>query len=184
VKNILYLSLNMSMYGYGYDDELYGTGYRYPRRKREVKTKFDDKGLEKYARASIYNIGAARVNLWIAHLRKEKVYDKIRQAIQDAKKTYVPKPKDPERAKKARERELEMLEEEYGALRRDLSGLAPTYTSKYGTALAFENARLAAEAKIRRRATKLMRQTGKVSNIIPPISKAEIEELCEKGILM
>jgi hypothetical protein len=50
----------MSIYGYG---ELYGTGYRYPRRKREVKTKFDDKGLVKYA----------RVNPWIAHLRKEKV---------------------------------------------------------------------------------------------------------------
>jgi hypothetical protein len=170
----------MSIYGYG---ELYGSGYRYPRRRREVKTKFDDKGLERYARASIYNIGAARVNPWIAHLRKEKVYDKIRALLQDARKSYVPHPKDPERAKKARERELEMLEEEYGALRRDISGLAPTYTSKYGKTLSFENARIAAEAKLRKRATDLMRLTGKVSEVIPPISEQEIEELRNQGIL-
>jgi hypothetical protein len=180
VKNILYLSINMSLYGYG---ELYGSGYRYPRRRREVKTKFDDKGLEKYARASIYNIGAARVNPWIAHLRKEKVYEKISKLLQDARKTYVPHPKDPERAKKARERELEMLEEEYGALRRDLKDLVPTYTSKYGSTLSFENAKIAAEAKLRKRATDLMRMTGKVSEIIPPISDQEIANLREQGIL-
>jgi hypothetical protein len=66
----------MSIYGYG---ELYGSGYRYPRRRREVKTKFDDEGLKRYAKAAIYNVGAARVNPWIAFLRSEGVYDEIRK---------------------------------------------------------------------------------------------------------
>jgi hypothetical protein len=88
VKNILYICLNMSIYGYG---ELYGSGYRFPRRRREVKTSLDDKGKKKYALAAIYNIGAARVNPWIAHLRKEKVYDKIRELLNEARKTYVPR---------------------------------------------------------------------------------------------
>jgi hypothetical protein len=76
-----------------------------------------------------------------------------------------------------------MLEEEYGALRGDVSSLAPTYTTKYGTALSFENARIAAEAKLRKRATDLMRITGKVSEVIPPISDQEIEDLRKQGIL-
>jgi hypothetical protein len=103
--------------------------------------------------------------------------------LQEAREKYVPHPKDPERAKKARERELEMLEEEYGALRGDISDLVPTYATKYGKTLSFENARLAAEAKLRKRATDLMRITGKVSQVIPPISPQEIKELRERGIL-
>jgi hypothetical protein len=170
----------MSLYGYG---ELYGSDYRYPRRKRQVKTFLDDEAKKRYAKAAIYNIGSARVNPWIAFLRSEGVYDEIRELLNDARKTYVPQPKDPERAKKARERELEMLEEEYSALRGDINDLIPTYTSKYGKTLSFEDARLAAEAKLRKRATDLMKSTGKVSQVIPPISNAEIEKLRKQGIL-
>jgi hypothetical protein len=78
---------------------------------------------------------------------------------------------------------LEILEEEYSALHGDISDLAPKYTSKYGSTLSFENARLAAEAKLRKRATDLMKMTGKVSHVIPPISKAEIDKLRKQGIL-
>jgi sulfite reductase beta subunit-like hemoprotein len=177
VKNILYVSINMSLYGYGYE----GMGYRYPRRKREVKTKLSEP--TKYARAAIYNVGAARVNPWIDFLRKEHVYDEIREIFNRVRNKYKAQPKDPERAKRARERELEMLEEEYQALNDDLSTLVPAYTSKYGTTLSFENARLAAEAKLRKRATDLMRMTGKQSKIIPPITEAELKQLREAKIL-
>jgi hypothetical protein len=88
-----------------------------------------------------------------------------------------------ERAKKARERELEIFEEEYAALHTDYPDIIPTYNTKYGKTLSFENARIAAEAKLRKRATDLMRMTGKVSQVIPPISAAELNTLREQGIL-
>jgi hypothetical protein len=180
VKIIFLLGLNMSVYGYG---NVYGMGYRYPRRKREVKTELDQEGKEKYAKAAIYNIGAARVNPWIAHLRSKGVYDEIRKLLNEAKKSYVPRPKNPEMRKKALQRELEILEEEYGALHENYPELIPTYTSKYGTTLSYENARRAADAKLRKRATDLMNMTGKVSQVIPPISPEELKALREQGIL-
>jgi hypothetical protein len=171
----------MSIYGYGteYDTE-YGTGYRYPKRRRQVKTKLEEP--EKFARAAIYNVGAARVNPWIQHLRNTKTFEKIRKALIEARQSYVPKPKDPERTRKALERELKILEEEYNAVHGNYPKLVDPYNTKYGSTISYENARLAAEAKLRRRATYLSKLLGKPTSV-PPITGKEIDDLRTQGIL-
>jgi hypothetical protein len=92
VKIIFYLGLNMSVYGYGTE---YGMGYRYPKRARKAVIA----DPEAWVRAAIYNKGVVAENPWVANLRKNKVYDKIRAILQEAKELYVPK--DPEKSRVA-----------------------------------------------------------------------------------
>jgi hypothetical protein len=63
VKIIFYIGLNMSVYGYG---NVYGMGYRYPRRARKAVIAEP----EKWARAAIYNRGVVAENPWVRHLKK------------------------------------------------------------------------------------------------------------------
>jgi hypothetical protein len=120
VKIIFFLGLNMSIYGYG----MYGTGYRYPRRKREVKTKIDEPKL--WARAAIVNKGMADENPWIQHLRSTGAYKEIRNALLKAKATYVPK--NPEKRKTAMQRRKDHLAQELEVLDKDYPELKESYT--------------------------------------------------------
>jgi hypothetical protein len=115
VKNILYLCLNMSLYGYG---------YRYPRRARKAVIA----DPEKWARAAIYNKGVVAENPWVQHLRKKGVYDEISRLLQEAKKDYVPK--NPEKRKIALNRELQNLQDEYLAIAADYPKLKEQYPYK------------------------------------------------------
>jgi hypothetical protein len=87
----------MSVYGYGFE----GMGYRYPRLRRRVSVETyigDEKDKEAWAKAAIFNKAIADENPWIKHLRDTGTYKKIRQALLEAKATYVPK--DPEKRSK------------------------------------------------------------------------------------
>jgi hypothetical protein len=96
--------LNMNVYGYG---NMIGGSYGYPR--REIKSGMVAQP-RKWAKAAIFIRGIAAGNPWIKHLRDTKAYDAIKNILQEARKTYVPK--DSERRRINLTRELANLEKE------------------------------------------------------------------------
>jgi hypothetical protein len=115
VKNILYLCLNMSLYGYG---------YRYPRRGRtaEVTTFIKDEDREPWARAAIFNRAIASRNPWIRYLEDHGVYDEISNLLRKAREGYRAErgPGDEEtKQKKAKaiQRRIKQLQEEVDILK-------------------------------------------------------------------
>jgi hypothetical protein len=147
VKNILYLSLNMSLYGYGFE----GMGYRYPKRRRRVSVETyigDDKDQEAWAKAAIFNKAIADENPWIKHLRETGTYAKIRKLLLDAKASYVPK--DPEKRSKAMARRMTHIGQELEVLNKDFPKLqkAYKYTTPYGMARSKVMNKLVREANL------------------------------------
>jgi hypothetical protein len=147
VKNILYLCLNMSLYGYGYE----GMGYRYPKRRRRVSVETyigDDKDQEAWAKAAIFNKAIADQNPWIRHLRESGTYAKIRKLLLDAKATY--NPKDPEKRSKAMARRMTHIGQELEVLNKDFPTLLKeyNYTTPYGMARAKAMDKLVREANL------------------------------------
>jgi hypothetical protein len=100
-KNFSQFSKNIEMYGYGYDEGqglygtgLFGTGYRYPKVRRQVTVESlygSPDYMEKWARAALMNKALAKQNPWIAHLKATGAFDQIRNVLQQARATYKPK---------------------------------------------------------------------------------------------
>jgi hypothetical protein len=161
VKIIFYLGLNMSLYGYGFE----GMGYRYPRRARKAVIA-DPKA---WARAAIYNKGVVEENPWVTHLRNTGVYDKIRELLESARATYVPK--NPEKRKQNLIRQLRNLEDEYRAISGDYPDLKAAYKYK---AMPYDAAREAVMKQIAKKANQIMRETGEKTEVIPYLEAIEL----------
>jgi hypothetical protein len=95
--------LNMNVYRYG---NMLGGAYGYPR--HEIKSGVVAQP-RKYAKAAIFNRAVAAENPWIKHLRAVKAYDAIRDILEKARQTYIPK--DPEKRKANLKRELDNYSE-------------------------------------------------------------------------
>jgi hypothetical protein len=56
---------------------MYGQGYRYPRRRRQltVKTYYPETVQPELIRAAVFNRAIAKQNPWIQHLKNSGVYD-------------------------------------------------------------------------------------------------------------
>jgi archaellum component FlaC len=123
VKNILYVCLNMSLYGYG---------YRYPRRAR--KAYIGEENAEKWARAAIFNTAVANKNPWVEFLRSKKFYDELRDKLGKLRIEYYSKYPFTSSAlaqKKLNQlkRQLESLNEEYDVVK----SKAPLLSDDYST---------------------------------------------------
>jgi hypothetical protein len=144
----------MSLYGYG---NLYGMGYRYPKRRRKVSVETyigDDKDQQAWAKAAIFNKAIAEENPWVQHLRKTKTYDKIRKALLDARKTYTPK--DPEKRKKAITRRMTHIGQEVEVIGKPY----PDLEKEYSYTMPYNEAKLRAMDKLIREANLLHIQYG------------------------
>jgi hypothetical protein len=119
-----------NMYGYG----LEGYGYRYPKRKRRlaVETYYPENVYPDVIRAATFNHALARKNPWIEHLEKSQFYDKVRQLLQEARKTY--KPKDPAKRAKVLDRELTKFQAQLNFLEKEkiAKSLEKEYNKRYG----------------------------------------------------
>jgi len=88
-----------------YSGGLYsGAGYRYPKTKRSIVVTYP----YSFTKAAVFNKAIAERNPWVEHLRNTHTYDKIRQLLQEAKKSYVPD--HPERTNKSRESRVKILQ--------------------------------------------------------------------------
>jgi uncharacterized small protein (DUF1192 family) len=124
-----------NMYGYGLEGYgMYGQGYRYPRRRREVtvSTFYPLEVQPNLIRAAVFNRAIAKKNDWIEHLRNSGFYDKVRDFLQAAKATY--KPKDPTKRQKVLNRELTRLKAELNVLQNEqiARSLAPEFAQTLG----------------------------------------------------
>jgi hypothetical protein len=141
VKIIFYLCLNMSLYGYG---ELYGSGYRYPRRPRKAYIGKDQEKL--WTRAAVFNTAIANKNPWVEYLRTHGVYDKIREELQKARAGYYKdRPyktsSDVQRKISQLEKQLDTLREEYGVIEKTAPDLSDVYaTTKVASKLPYAEA--------------------------------------------
>jgi hypothetical protein len=63
-----------------------GEGYRYPRRRREIKveTYYPESAYPNLIRATVFNRAIAKENPWIKHLRDTGAYDRIRDELRKA----------------------------------------------------------------------------------------------------
>jgi hypothetical protein len=123
-----------NMYGYGLEGYgMLGEGYRYPRRRREVtvSTYYPPEVHPNLIRATVFNRAIARENPWIKHLRETGAYDKVRKILREAAQTY--KTKDPEKRKKALEREMKKLKAQLNILQNEAArkALAPEFSRKF-----------------------------------------------------
>jgi hypothetical protein len=157
----------MSVYGYGFE----GLGYRYPRRARKAVIA----NPEAWARAAIYNKGVVAENPWVTHLRKNGVYDKIRELLESARATYVLK--NPEKRRQNLIRQLKSLEDEYIAVSGDYSKLKEGY--KY-MALTYDDVRKAVLDQLAKRGNVIMRKTGEKSTILSYLEEIELVPMPKK----
>jgi hypothetical protein len=155
----------MSLYGYG---NMYGMGYRYPKRRRKVSVETyigDEKDQQAWAKAAIFNKAIAEQNPWVQHLRATKTYDKIRAALLEARKTYVPK--EPEKRKKALARRMTHIGQEVEVIGKPYPDLQKEYTYT----MPYNEAKLRAIDKLVREANLLSLQYGlPLPQGIPPMS--------------
>jgi hypothetical protein len=124
-----------NMYGYGLEGYgMYGQGYRYPKRRREltVKTYYDLKVQPDVIRAAVFNRALAKKNPWIEHLEKSHFYEKVRDLLQQARATY--KPKYPAKRAKTLDRELTKLQAQLNILEQEklAKSLKKEYDKEYG----------------------------------------------------
>jgi hypothetical protein len=124
-----------NMYGYGLEGYgMYGQGYRYPRRKREltVKTFYPPDVQPGVIKAAVFNRALVRKNPWIEHLEKSHFYENVRKLLQEARATY--KPKDPTKRKNVLDRELTKLQAQLNILQQEklARSLEPEYKKTYG----------------------------------------------------
>jgi archaellum component FlaC len=123
---------------------MYGTGYRYPRRSR--KAYIGDKNAELWAKAAIFNTAVANKNPWVEYLRRNKVYDKIRDELQKARiGYYAERPykevSDVDRKLEQLQRQLDTLNEEYGVVKSKAPDLATKYAAtKVSKSLSYDKA--------------------------------------------
>jgi hypothetical protein len=119
-----------NMYGYG----LEGYGYRYPKRRRRltVETYYPENVYPDVIRAATFNRALAKKNTWIQHLEDSGFYDKVRNLLQEARKTY--KPKDPAKRAKVLSRELTKLQAQLNLLEKEkiAKSLENEYKKRYG----------------------------------------------------
>jgi hypothetical protein len=123
-----------NMYGYGLEGYgMLGEGYRYPRRRREIKveTYYPESAYPNLIRATVFNRAIAKENPWIKHLRDTGAYDRIRDELRKAALTY--KTKDPEKRKKTLDREITKLKEQLNVLQNEANrrSLAPEFQRKF-----------------------------------------------------
>jgi outer membrane murein-binding lipoprotein Lpp len=118
----------MSLYGYG---QLYGSGYRYPRRPRKAYIGKDQ--AEAWTKAAIFNTAISRSNPWVQFLKEKGVYE-IKDVFQRARKAYYKdhpytKVSDVQRKISLLEKQLDTLREEHDAIERNAPGLSDIYSS-------------------------------------------------------
>jgi hypothetical protein len=80
-----------NMYGYGLEGYgMYGQGYRYPKRQRQltVKTYFSPEMQPQLIRAAVFNRAIAKKNPWLQFLEKEKVFQQIRDLLKQKAAEY------------------------------------------------------------------------------------------------
>jgi DNA repair exonuclease SbcCD ATPase subunit len=116
------------MYGYG---ELYGSGYRYPRRPRKAYIGKDQEKL--WTRAAVFNTAIANNNPWVKFLR-ENYYDEIKDVFRRARQAYYSKRpytnvSDVQRKISQLEKQLETLREEHGVIEKTAPDLTDVYAS-------------------------------------------------------
>jgi hypothetical protein len=106
-----------NMYGYGLEGYgMLGEGYRYPRRRRKltVQTYYPEAVHPELIRATVFNRAVAKENPWIAYLHATDAYDRIREELRKAARTY--KTKDPEKRAKSLAQQLTKLQAQMNIL--------------------------------------------------------------------
>jgi hypothetical protein len=147
------------MYGYG----LEGYGYRYPGRKRKVTvaTYYPEEDKPELIKAAVFNRAIAAKNPWIQHLRKEKVYDGIRELLEKARKTYKP-PAKTDKQKRALATQLTRLQAQLDILKDEeqKKSLFDEYKGKFG------GDDKAYEAIIKEKMNKLQKEIDNLKNFL------------------
>jgi hypothetical protein len=133
-KSLGQQNYSANMYGYGLEGYgMLGEGYRYPRRRRRltVETYYPESAYPELIRATVFNRAIAKENPWIKHLRETGAYDRIRAELQNAARTY--QTKDPEKRKKALDREIVKLKAQLKILQNEAASknLAPEFQRKF-----------------------------------------------------
>jgi predicted nuclease with TOPRIM domain len=129
-----------------------GGSYGYPR--REIKSGMVAQP-RKWAKAAIFNRGIAAGNPGIKHLRDTHAYEAIRDILEKARQTYVPK--NPERRRANLTRELSNLEKEYEIIRTEYPDLRQEYTY---TAKSFDEAKKEELDRLMRRINRIVNELG------------------------
>jgi hypothetical protein len=188
MKNILYLSINMSLYGYG---------YRFPRRKRQIelmKTFIAPNDREAWARAAIFNRASVSNNPWVRFLEDRGYYKQIGDILRTAKEEYRSNPyyyKEPDEATKlkqakALENRKKHLQEEIELLRAYQANpgkLLDEYrTKKFANNVAYADAVL---DEIQKLQNELNRLEGKptITTAREERIRKRVEDLKQRGIL-
>jgi DNA repair exonuclease SbcCD ATPase subunit len=118
----------MSIYGYG---QLYGSGYRYPRRPRKAYIGKDQEKL--WTRAAVFNTAIANKNPWVEFLRSKNFYDELRDKLRDLRVEYYQKHRpytsvtDVQRKISQLEKQLDTLREERDVIERTAPDLTEVY---------------------------------------------------------
>jgi hypothetical protein len=112
-----------NMYGYGLEGYgMYGQGYRYPRRQRQltVKTYFSPEMQPQLIRAAVFNRAIAKKNPWLQFLEKENVFGQIRDLLKQKAAQYRAQKPITEKDKKALEWQFTRLQAELNILQNEL----------------------------------------------------------------
>jgi hypothetical protein len=116
-----------NMYGYGLEGYgMYGQGYRYPRRQRQltVQTYFSPKAQPQLIRAAVFNRAIAKSNPWLQFLHENKYFEQIRNILKDAAAKYRKTHPVTEKQRKNLERQSTRLQAELNILQNELQNRA------------------------------------------------------------
>jgi hypothetical protein len=150
VKNILYSSLNMSIYGYGSE---YVGGIAYPK----VQRQFLYAEPEKWAKAAIYNAAIVKQNPWVNYLKQNGVYKQIGQILREARQGY--KSVNPAKRAKTLKTQLNRVQKIYNLVNADYPD-HPELRQEYDYKIPYEEAKGRALARLIKQANRLGKELG------------------------
>jgi hypothetical protein len=125
-----------NMYGYGLEGYgMYGQGYRYPRRKRQltVQTYYPPEAQPALVRAAVFNRAIAGKNPWLQFLHSGDYFNRIRTILKEAAAEYRKTHPVTEKQRKNLERQSTRLQAELNILQNELQNkrLAQEFTRDY-----------------------------------------------------
>jgi hypothetical protein len=125
-----------NMYGYGLEGYgMYGQGYRYPRRRREltVKTYYPPEAQPALVRTAVFNRAIAEKNPWLTFLRSGDYFKRIRDVLKEAAAKYRKTHPVTEKQRKNLERQSTRLQAELNILQNELQNkrLAQEFARDY-----------------------------------------------------
>jgi hypothetical protein len=125
-----------NMYGYGLEGYgMYGQGYRYPRRKRQltVETYFPQEVQPKLIRAAVFNRAIAAKNPWLQFLHREKYFEQIRNLLKKAAAEYRAQNPITDEGQKSLKQRATRLQAELNILQNELQNkrLAQEFAKEY-----------------------------------------------------